>query len=453
MQVEGQLDPSIYATGAYVDDNKAQLNAFAFQSMKTGQVKLGAQKAFSSGTALKGELSYSDIETEAINAQAQVTGTPTVTSKFEEADLIFEIQQSLLNNSFGSATRSQLSASEAQAGSVVQQYRLDLGQWMVSTAEIYYNAWFAQRRVEASRHTLEIQKRLLKITKILKNRGVSHQADLLQVEGAVIAAENALREDVNQLNNVWRQLIIYLKLDPAFLKIDPSKIPIVQGDYYKQAKYLCKKSSEKNFLKTSLPRFKKLDLDYKAVKGQLDSSKNLTLPDLNLAFSIDTNGVKRVEGGQTSDSDYWSDTLNMRNPKYTVALNFNMPIFNNIKKSDVITNFKNLKDVEYSLSKTRDDVRVQWANDCKDIERLEDNIKYMKIRVDKENKREQLEENRFKLGKVDVLNIIQASRDQVTALIALQSSQAALYKKIWVVKELHGDVEGYLAGLKKRFKQ
>ena len=30
----------------------------------------------------------------------------------------------------------------------------------------------------------------------------------------------------------------------------------------------------------------------------------------------------------------------MRNPKYTVALNFNMPIFNNIKKSDVITNFK-----------------------------------------------------------------------------------------------------------------
>ena len=284
MQVEGQLDPSIYATGAYVDDNKAQLNAFAFQSMKTGQVKLGAQKAFSSGTALKGELSYSDIETEAINAQAQVTGTPTVTSKFEEADLIFEIQQSLLNNSFGSATRSQLSASEAQGGSVVQQYRLDLGQWMVSTAEIYYNAWFAQRRVEASRHTLEIQKRLLKITKILKNRGVSHQADLLQVEGAVIAAENALREDVNQLNNVWRQLIIYLKLDPAFLKIDPSKIPIVQGDYYKEAKYLCKKSSEKNFLKTSLPRFKKLDLDYKAVKGQLDSSKNLTLPDLNLAW-------------------------------------------------------------------------------------------------------------------------------------------------------------------------
>ena len=39
MQVEGQLDPSIYATGAYVDDNKAQLNAFAFQSMKTGQAR------------------------------------------------------------------------------------------------------------------------------------------------------------------------------------------------------------------------------------------------------------------------------------------------------------------------------------------------------------------------------------------------------------------------------
>ena len=146
---------------------------------------------------------------------------------------------------------------------------------------------------------------------------MSHQADLLQVEGAVIAAENALREDVNQLNNVWRQLIIYLKLDPAFLKIDPSKIPIVQGDYYKEARS-CKKSRRKLW-KTSEAKLKKLDLDYKAVKGQLDSSKNLTLPDLNLAFSIDTNGVKRVEGGQISDSDYWSDTLNMRSPKYWVV--------------------------------------------------------------------------------------------------------------------------------------
>ena len=366
MQVDGQLDPSIYASGAYVNDNKAQLNAFAFQSMKTGQLKVGAQKAFSSGTSLKGELTYSDIETEMFDAQSQVSGATTM-SKFEEADIIFELQQSLLNNSFGSATRSQLSAGEAQGSSVVQQYRLDIGQWMVNTSEIYYNAWFAQRRVEASRHTLEIQKRLLKITRILKNRGVSHEADLLQVEGAVIAAENALREDENQLNNDWRQLIIYLKLDPAFLKIDPSAIPIVQGNYIKQAEFLCKKSSEKNFLKASLPRFKKLDMDFKAVKSQLDSSKNLTRPDLNLAFSVDTNGVKRVEGGNTTDADYWSDTLGMKNPKYTVALNFNMPIFNNIRRADVISNFKTMKDVEFNISKTRDDVRVQWANHCKDI--------------------------------------------------------------------------------------
>ena len=44
----------------------------------------------------------------------------------------------------------------------------------------------------------------------------------------MVIAENALREDENQLNNDWRQLIIYLKLDSAFLKIDPSAIPIVR---------------------------------------------------------------------------------------------------------------------------------------------------------------------------------------------------------------------------------
>ena len=98
------------------------------------------------------------------NAQAQVTGTPTVT-KFEEADLIFEIQQSLLNNSFG-ATRSE--EAEARWLSSPAVLVLDLGQWMVSTAEIYYNAFLPKEGVEASRHTLEIQKRLLKITKILK---------------------------------------------------------------------------------------------------------------------------------------------------------------------------------------------------------------------------------------------------------------------------------------------
>ena len=72
------------------------------------------------------------------------------------------------------------------------------------------------------------------------------------------------------------------------------------------------KSSEKNFLKASLPRFKSSTW-FKAVKSQLDSSKNLTRPDLNLAFSVDTNGVKRV-GGNTTDADYWSDTLGMKNP-------------------------------------------------------------------------------------------------------------------------------------------
>ena len=103
--------------------------------MKTGQLKVGAQKAFSSGTSLKGELTYSDIETEMFDAQSQVSGATTM-SKFEEADIIFELQQSLLNNSFGSATRSQLSAGEAQGSSVVQQYRLDIGQWMVNFRNI-----------------------------------------------------------------------------------------------------------------------------------------------------------------------------------------------------------------------------------------------------------------------------------------------------------------------------
>ena len=395
--------------------------------MKTGQVKAGAQKAFASGTTVKGEVTYSDIETEAFDAQSQVSGA-TTTSEFEEADLLVEIQQSLLKNTFGTSTRDQLDAGEFQSKSVEQQFRLDLGSWMVSTSEIYYNAWFAQRRVEASRHTCNPEEPF-KNHKDSKKQGVSEEADLLQVEGAVIAAENDLRSDINELNNVWRQLIIYLKLDPAFLRIDPSKIPIVQGDYIKEASFLCRKGGEKDVLNNSLPRFAKLQNDLSAVKSQLESSKNLLLPDLNLTFSVDTNGVKRIEGGTTIDGDYWGDTLKLQNPKYTVALNFSMPIRNNIQKSDVISNFKSMKDVEFSLSQTRDDVRVQWANACKDIARLENNIRYMKVRVKKENRREVLEEKRFKLGKVDVLNVVQASRDQVVALLALQSSQAELYKK------------------------
>ena len=94
MQVDGQLDPSIYASGAYVNDNKAQLNAFAFQSMKTGQLKVGAQKAFSSGTSLKGELTYSDIETEMFDAQSQVSGATTMVNSKKQ------ILSSNFNNHF-----------------------------------------------------------------------------------------------------------------------------------------------------------------------------------------------------------------------------------------------------------------------------------------------------------------------------------------------------------------
>ena len=96
--------------------------------------------------------------------------------------------------------------------------RLDIGQWMVNTSEIYYMP--GSLSVESSlKAYLRNTKTITKNNRILKNRGVSHEADLLQVEGAVIAAD-ALREDENQLNNDC-QLIIYLKLDPAFLRIDP----------------------------------------------------------------------------------------------------------------------------------------------------------------------------------------------------------------------------------------
>ncbi|SMF07944.1 TolC family protein [Pseudobacteriovorax antillogorgiicola] len=430
---DGQLSASL----THLSDKNELANPQGFQIESRQQLDFSWSRSFESGT----QLSTSLLSTR----QDLIFSQPFPLDDYE-SQVTLSVKQSLWRNSLGQTFKDQLAAAKFHEKAVEFQYSASLGEWFQGLQEIYHQAWMAQNSVRFAKERIQTQKRLLKITKLLFNRGTAEKADVLNIEQNLLQVEQAYRQAQKSLSDIWRKLVILLKLPDEFLNVDPEKIPLEESSFESQIKALCSntglekaRSDYHPDVATLLERIKSQELKVKTSADQFD-------PDLYVQAAI---------GGNSVDNDLgttYVDSLSFKDPNYSVVVGIDVTLGQSAAKAEMLESKKNLKVSRMQLASKRSEIKIDWTNTCQEVKRLQADRSSYRRMLKMNRERKKLEEERFTLGKVDVQTVILSANDVIISQESLARTEASLIGAIWKLKKMHGDVPKYIAAAVKNSK-
>ncbi len=404
----------------------------------TSQLQSSYLRNMPSGTQIDSKLTLQNagIDWPSSAAFPQLKDQNVIETRFEVG-----VQQSLWRNAWGQSTQNLLQVAQSSSQAIDLQYENQVADWLTQLAQIYSSAWFVQRKVEANQERLETQKRLLKITRLLTERGTAEQADVLNVEAQVLNAQQSLEDTLKQLRDIWRQLAVALKLPARFLDADPRRIPLIKSEIKENFTGACAGGSKASIRS---PQVALIKLQLENARLKLQAQQSLSKPELFARVALAANGIDDQFGSSVSE------TGKLSHPQLVGTLGLNIQLDNFEAKAQIQRLSKDVKVLELQLAQLDDQLQVSWMNNCREIQRLNAVIQTQKQIVSLNQKRTKLEEERFKLGRVDVRNAIVAANDLISARLTGEGAEKDLIDKQWELKKLRGEVLSYLKELVKR---
>lgn len=404
----GKIDSKI----SYFDDRNEPAQSISPTRNKVTQVNVGFSRQFTTGTTFRTELQHQQRFPEGLN--------PMFLAEGYENDLSVSIRQALVKNAFGTAD-SKREESTALLRDAARHATTDrLQKVAIDGIGLYFQAWLAQWQVRASEARLDRQQQLLKITKINARRGTAENADVMQLEAAVILSQNSLDEARKNIVDLWRQLILSLKLPREYLEIDPMRVTLDPGRHLTQATTVCRSGVPDN-----TDRIKALALSVKAANLNQDATKSALRPDVFIEARLSGNGLDR-------DVDkIWDETLAMKHPQTTVALGIEIPTSFNREKADFLDALRQKMNAEVQMAQARTQFEINQDQYCREWQVLTDKLNGLKKALELQVNREKAEQKRFRIGKVDAFSVIRAGNDITDTEMALRSTDARLHMTAW----------------------
>lgn len=436
LQNQAPLDTLVTLSGTRLEDKNEPLSPFQPNRLLTTAGAAGVQTTFRTGTRLNFDLTHEDGQ----------IGFPTPLqpqlSYFQTA-LTFGVSQSLWRDAFGYATRLGLEAGELLKKVNEAQYRSDLEQWALDLIGLYYQAWFSQKRVEAAKESLSRKERLVRITRIKARRGTAETPDVLQAQNALIQVEIEEAAAHQALTQIWRNLVISLNLPNEWLYIDPAKIPMKAEGMPKTAMDLC---FDKGTLRDAPATSTSVELLEKAAHAaELNARRfnNMKKPDLNLNLSTVSNGVDAT-GDRAAT---FSETTGWEHPEFRVGVNFSLPLSNYEARANLQNARAQLERVDAQHAMARGNLVAEWANRCSDLARLNATVEKLESNLKNQRNRVSLEERRFEVGKIPLLNVIQAGDDATSVEVQLRNLERENHVAAWQVVRLAKNIQNILEDL------
>jgi outer membrane protein TolC len=173
-------------------------------------------------------------------------------------------------------------------------------------------------------------------------------------------------------------------------------------------------------------------LQAEAAALKLERSKNLSLPELQLFASASYNGV------DPKRSDSMSQNFSGDYPAYTVGLKFSMPLGGRVEEVQVRNALAENMKSRAKASAAADQHRIAWANECANVKRLTSANAQLKSSLAAQIERVRLEENRFQVGRVPLINVIQAGDDSTASRVALSLNEMNRAMSAWRIQKLSG---------------
>lgn len=431
LKAKSQLAGKISTSLTTLRDQSQPIGPFSPSSNDTQKMSLSWSQAFRTGTQITS--SFNTQQSDIAFDSPGFTELPKYQSEFT-----LSARQSLLRNSFGNSTRKLLEAAQLSADGIEWQFHEQLGQWFLQVESIYRQAWLAQKSVEYSRERIATQKRLLKVIQLSLRRGTAEEADVLNVRQNLIRVEQAYLQAKKNLGDIWRQLVIVLKLPENMLDFDPEKIPLKESVSTKDFNRMCSKKGRDRVLDRHQARFASIRKNIDALSLNLQVWDDALKPDVYLQASAGSNGVND-ELQQT-----FTDSLSHSNPKLSVLLGVDITLGQYDTRAEILAAKRDQTKLRHALASKEGEVLILWTNTCEQVKQLQGDQSLFQRMLELNIDRNKMEEKRFSLGKVDVQAVILSANDIILSQEALARTQAGIMAGVWQLKEISGEVKSYV---------
>jgi outer membrane protein TolC len=424
-QGQAPLETRIYGGANTVKDQLESFNPFNYTQLKSNNYTIGASTSFQSGTQLGIQFAQSKTNIEYNN--------PTLpSSNTWETKASLTLQQSLWQNSFGTSTRKNIKSAELTKQSIVHAHQGAVEDWALGISQLYYSAWVAQEALRESDESVERRNRLAKITKIRAQRGTAEAPEELQIKSAVLSAQAMQKNSLQTISELWKHLVIAVGLPEHLLSVDPRLVPLNYIAPVQEAIDVCKTAI---FNPESIADVKSAHFAKQAAEIKEESTKDLFNPQLSLIAGASTNGIDE------SFSPTMTELAKADHPSWNLGIQFSIPLEKSMEKAQVANAIAERMKSQAQSQFISEQSKIDWHNQCSNLDRLNSTTDLLKEVHDNHLKRVELEEKRFEVGRVAILNVIQAGDDATQAKLELANNIAQKNFTSWKILKLAGKLK------------
>ncbi|MCC7441609.1 MAG: TolC family protein [Bdellovibrionales bacterium] len=439
LQAEGVFDPVLSLNAQKEHDERETTSPFSSESSEGTGGGLSLSKYFGTGTTAELKLGISSY---AYTLPAGTFGPTPAEFEGHQAQAGVTLKQNLWKDAFGSAARAGLEAGRKTTVASQAELESNIEQWSLALMGQYYQAWLFQEQVRAARTSLERRERLLSITRIRTQRGTSERPDLLQVESARTGSAQSLASARQALDEMWRELVTSLKFPDEWLTIDPMRVPIQLDNPLPEALAACGKREALNPPPSSSAYARTAFARAEAARASERSARSRALPTLQLQGSYEATGIDSAESGAAL-----SEAAGFDRPRWALGAVFSIPIGSSAEEAEVRRAGAQLEAAEAQASSAAASLRVGWLNVCNDLHRLRDALEDARAVNERQAERARLEEERYRIGRSQLLQVIQAGDDATGAEVSLRQAEVQARLGSWAVARLDSRLQAYLKDL------
>ena len=427
LSAAASYDWNLFAAYNWLDSRADATSPFNPTGTNVKGWNLGLRKQLPTGTGFEAKYSSSYNQILFVNPAFRIPD-------YYENLFTISASQDLWSNFLGSASRAEARAFEKRSAAEMLAFEESRDQWALSIIEQYHQAWLAQMRLRSAEENSARRKELLKVTRLKGERGTAEKPDVLQVQAALLLAENAAQEASRDLDTIWRSLVVMLKLPESWLAIPPAKIPLELSAPPAEADELCRARIPASEIRS----VRQAELGLEAAAAGVAGAQARERPRLTVNGSYETNGIDGV------NAESRRETFASRHPAWKMGVQIEVPLGFSTQRAQTLQARAAYAQALGQKEAALDEATVNLVQNCQNLKLARITLFATAEAADRQRERIRLEERRFQVGRSTTFQVIQASDDHANIDQARNQSEVALRQRAWAVVKTAAGLEKYL---------
>ncbi|MDE3268680.1 MAG: TolC family protein [Pseudomonadota bacterium] len=344
------------------------------------------------------------------------------------------VKQSLWRNAFGRAWQAEEQALILTDKASKESLQANLEALAMVIVKQYYQAWLLQVQLQATYQHIKLQKRLLRVSKVKFDLGTADKADILQIRASLAGLQQRVKDSLNSLRMVWAQLVTAINLPVVYVNTDISGMRLTLDKDYQASQASCAELRNKNRAQLQSASLRSFKHSLQALEHQIAQHKDSLKPEVFAALRVANNGIDT-----SFASSVWQSVADW-NVSASVSIGLNIELGKHRQYANLAESLKQKQITTLSIDQAQTELQVEILNACNDFARLISKEQTFQKIYQQQRQRIALQEERFRIGQIDVLQIVQASNDLIEAELRLKETAQELGLTVWKIRKADGSL-------------